>query len=603
MTWTALRRLLPYVRRYQRAVGLGLLAALVATGIQLVGPWVLRLAIDDLADGASLARLSGYAASLLAIAIVGGWFRFQMRQRFVIASRDIEFDIRNDFLRHLQRLPLAYFQARRTGDLMSRATSDLSAVRMMAGPAVMYAVSTGIVFVVAILLLLSIDPWLTAMALIPLPLVSLAVYGFGTAIHRRFERIQAQLAELSAVTQEALAGVRVVRAYRQEDAELARFRQANEEFLRRNTRLIGLQGLFYPSLTFLLGVGALVVLWLGGREVIAGRLTIGEFVAFNAYLAMLGWPMIAFGWVVNLLQRGSASWGRMLEVFDAPPAIVDGTRTDVPARLSGAIEWRNLTFAYPGAPKPVEAKAGLGTATPAAGGDPPVVLHDISLRVPAGTTLAIVGPTGSGKSTLVSLLPRLYDPPPGTVFIDGIDVRDLPLSVLRGSIGMVPQEPFLFSDTIAGNVAFGTPERDELEDLKHAVAVARLDVDVETFPNRWTTTVGERGLTLSGGQKQRTAIARALMIDPPILILDDALSAVDTDTEAAILSGLVGVMRARTAILISHRASTIRHADHIVVLDGGRIVEQGTHGDLLEAGGPYAEMCRLQRLEEELAAS
>jgi ATP-binding cassette subfamily B multidrug efflux pump len=598
VTWTALRRLLPYVRRYQRAVALGLLAALVATGIQLVGPWVLRLAIDDLADGASLATLSGYAAAILAIAVVGGWFRFQMRQKFVIASRDIEFDIRNDFLRQLQRLPLAYFQARRTGDLMSRATNDLSAVRMMAGPAVMYAVSTGIVFVVAIGLMLSIDPWLTGMALIPLPFVSIAVYGFGTAIHRRFEQIQAQLSELSAVTQEALAGVRVVRAYRQEDAELARFERANAEFLRRNRRLIGLQGLFYPSLTFLLGVGALVVLWLGGREVIAGRLTIGEFVAFNAYLAMLGWPMIAFGWVTNLLQRGSASWGRMLEVLDAPPAIVDGSRTDVPARLTGAIEWRNLTFAYPdaalGAPKP---------ATPETRPAKAAVLHDISLHVPAGTTLAIVGPTGSGKSTLVSLLPRLYDPPPGTVFVDGIDVRDLPLSVLRGSIGMVPQEPFLFSDTIAGNVAFGTPERDEIEDLKHAVAVARLDVDVETFPNRWTTTVGERGLTLSGGQKQRTAIARALMIDPPILILDDALSAVDTDTEAAILNGLVGVMRSRTAILISHRASTIRHADHIVVLDGGRIVEQGTHDALLEAGGPYAEMCRLQRLEEELAAS
>jgi ATP-binding cassette, subfamily B, multidrug efflux pump len=598
VTWTALRRLFPYVRRYRGAVALGLLASLAATGIQLVGPWVLRVAIDDLADGAALPTLAGYAAALLAIAVVGGWFRFQMRQRFVIASRDIEFDIRNDFLRHLQRLPLAYFQARRTGDLMSRATNDLSAVRMMAGPAVMYAVSTGIVFVVAIALMLSIDPWLTGMALIPLPFVSLAVYGFGTAIHRRFERIQAQLSELSAVTQEALAGVRVVRAYRQEEAELARFRAANQEFLRRNTRLIGLQGLFYPSLTFLLGVGALVVLWLGGREVIAGRLTLGEFVAFNAYLAMLGWPMIAFGWVTNLIQRGTASWGRMLEVLDAPPAIVDGARTDVPARLAGAIEWRHLTFAYPdgdlGAP---------GPAPPEARPAKPAVLHDISLRVPAGTTLAIVGPTGSGKSTLVSLLPRLHDPPPGTVFIDGIDVRDLPLSVLRGSIGMVPQEPFLFSDTIAGNVAFGTPERDEVEDLKHAVAVARLDVDVETFPNRWTTTVGERGLTLSGGQKQRTAIARALMVDPPILILDDALSAVDTDTEAAILRGLVGVMRTRTSILISHRASTIRHADHIVVLDGGRIVEQGTHDQLLEAGGPYADMCRLQRLEEELAAS
>jgi ATP-binding cassette, subfamily B, multidrug efflux pump len=583
MTWAALRRLLPYVRRYRGALAAGLLCSFVATAIQLVGPWVLRLAIDDLSDGAAPAVLAGYAAAILAIAIVGGWFRFQMRQRFVIASRDIEYDIRNDVLRHLQRLPLAYFQARRTGDLMSRATNDLSAVRMMAGPAVMYAVSTGLVFVVAIALMFSIDPWLTWMSLIPLPFVSIAVYGFGTAIHRRFERIQAQLSELSAVTQEALAGVRVVRAYRQEAVELERFRLANQEFLRRNQRLIRLQGLFYPSLTFLLGLGALVVLWLGGRAVIAGRLTVGEFVAFNAYLAMLGWPMIAFGWVTNLLQRGSASWGRMLEVLDAPPAIVDGPRTDVPARLRGEIEWRHLTFTYPGGQAPV--------------------LHDVSMRVPAGSTLAIVGPTGSGKSTLVSLLPRLHDPPPGTVFVDGIDVRDLPLAVLRGSIGMVPQEPFLFSDTIAGNVAFGTPGRDEEDDIAHAVAVARLDVDVETFPDRWTTTVGERGLTLSGGQKQRTAIARALMVDPPILILDDALSAVDTDTEAAILHGLEGVTRTRTAILISHRASTIRHADQIVVLDEGRIVEQGTHDELVRAGGPYAEMWRLQRLEEELAAS
>jgi len=455
---------------------------------------------------------------------------------------------------------------------------------MMVGPAVMYAVTTGLVFVVAIAMMLSIDPWLTGMSLVPLPFVSLAVYGFGTAIHRRFEQIQAQLSELSAVTQEALSGVRVVRAYRQEATELERFRVANLEFLRRNAKLIQLQGMFYPSLTFLLGLGALVVLWLGGRAVISGRLTLGQFVAFNAYLAMLGWPMIAFGWVTNLLQRGSASWGRMLDVLDSPPSIVDGPRTDLTARLAGTIEWRHLTFAYPSAP------------------DRPV-LHDLSLRVPAGTTLAVVGPTGSGKSTLVSLLPRLYDPPPGTVFVDGVDVRDYPLAALRGGIGMVPQEPFLFSDTIAGNVAFGTPERDTVDDLKHAVAVARLDVDVEAFPARWTTTVGERGLTLSGGQKQRTAIARALMIDPPILILDDALSAVDTDTEAAILRGLEDVMRSRTSIIISHRASTIRHADHIVVLDEGRIVEQGSHEALLRADGPYAEMCRLQRLEEELAAS
>jgi ATP-binding cassette subfamily B multidrug efflux pump len=582
VTWAALRRLLPYVRRCRGGLIAGLLCSFAATAIQLVGPWVLRHAVDDLSHGAAPGVLAAYAGAILAIALVGGWFRFQMRQRFVTASRDIEYDIRNDFLRHLQRLPLAYFQTHRTGDLMSRATNDLSAVRMMAGPAVMYAVSTGVVFVVTIVLMFAIDPWLTWMSLIPLPFVSIAVYGFGTAIHRRFERIQAQLSELSAVTQEALAGVRVVRAYRQEAVELERFRRANLEFLRRNQRLIRLQGLFYPSLTFLLGLGALVVLWLGGRAVIEGRLTLGQFVAFNAYLAMLGWPMIAFGWVTNLLQRGSASWGRMLEVLDVPPAIEDGPRTDAPARLRGEIEWRHLTFAYPGGP---------------------AVLHDVSLRVPAGSTLAIVGPTGSGKSTLVSLLPRLHDPPPGTVFVDGVDVRDLPLAVLRGSIGMVPQEPFLFSDTIAGNVAFGTPGRDEVDDIAHAVAVARLDVDVETFPDRWTTTVGERGLTLSGGQKQRTAIARALMIDPPILVLDDALSAVDTDTEAAILRGLEGVTRTRTAILISHRASTIRHADQIVVLDEGRVVERGTHDELVRAGGPYAEMWRLQQLEEELAAS
>jgi len=584
VTWAALRRLVPYVRRYQRAFLVAFAGSLAATALQLVGPWVLRLAIDDISHGVRAGRLVGYAAALLGIAGIGGWCRYQMRQRFVIASRDVEYDIRNDFLRQLQRLPLAYFQARRTGDLMSRATNDLSAVRMMVGPAVMYAVTTGLVFVVAIAMMLSIDPWLTGMSLVPLPFVSLAVYGFGTAIHRRFEQIQAQLSELSAVTQEALSGVRVVRAYRQEATELERFRVANLEFLRRNAKLIQLQGMFYPSLTFLLGLGALVVLWLGGRAVISGRLTLGQFVAFNAYLAMLGWPMIAFGWVTNLLQRGSASWGRMLDVLDAPPSIVDGPRTDLPARLAGTIEWRHLTFAYPSAP------------------DRPV-LHEISLRVPAGTTLAVVGPTGSGKSTLVSLLPRLYDPPPGTVFVDGVDVRDYPLAALRGGIGMVPQEPFLFSDTIAGNVAFGTPERDTVDDLKHAVAVARLDVDVEAFPARWTTTVGERGLTLSGGQKQRTAIARALMIDPPILILDDALSAVDTDTEAAILRGLEDVMRSRTSIIISHRASTIRHADHIVVLDQGRIVEQGSHEALLRAGGPYAEMCRLQQLEEELAAS
>ena len=578
----ALGRLLPYILRRRRSVAFGLFCALGSTAVQLVGPWILRFAIDDLSAGVTAAKLRLYAGLVIAVAAVGGVFRFLMRQILMSASRDMEFDIRNDFFRHLQTLPLGYYQARRTGDLMSRATNDLSAVRMMIGPAVMYAVTTGFLFLVAIILMLSINVRLTLIALIPLPFVSIAVRYFGRAIHVRFERIQAQLSDISTIVQEALSGVRVVRAYRQEAAELERFRAANEEYLTRNRALVRLQGLFYPSLTFLLGLGALIVLWLGSRDVINGRMTIGEFVAFNAYLGMLSWPMIAFGWVTNLLQRGMASWQRMLEVLDEAPAINDaGVPSGVePLPIAGAIEFRNLTFRY---------------------GDRPV-LRDVSLTIAAGQTVALVGPTGSGKSTLVSLLPRLHDPPPCTVFVDGVDVRAIPLNVLRGAIGMVPQEPFLFSETVAQNIAFGAPHRDEIDEILEAATIARLDKDVDAFPRAWETMVGERGLTLSGGQKQRTAIARALLVDAPILILDDALSAVDTYTEEEILHGLRGVMRERTAIIVSHRVSTVRDADLIVVLEDGRIVERGTHDQLVAAGGPYSDMHKRQLLEEELAA-
>jgi len=566
------------------AAAVGLTCALAATGIQLTGPLVLRYAIDDLSRTITSSKLLLYAALMLAVAVVGGTFRFLMRRVLMGASRDMEYDIRNDFFRHLQTLPLGYYQARRTGDLMSRATNDLSAVRQMIGPAVMYAVTTGFLFVVAIGLMLSINVRLTLVALVPLPFVSVAVTLFGRAIHTRFERIQAQLSDLSAVVQEALAGVRVVRAYRQEAAEIDRFRTANEEYLRRNRVLVRLQGFFYPSLTFLLGLGALIVLWQGSREVILGRMTVGDFVAFNAYLGMLSWPMIAFGWVANLMQRGMASWKRMLEVLDERPAIDDSAargwdRARRPS-IGGAIEFRNLTFAY-------------GDRT---------VLSNISLAIAAGETVALVGATGSGKSTLVSLLPRLHDPPPGTVFVDGVDVREIPLDVLRGAIGMVPQEPFLFSDTVARNIAFGRPARDEIDDILEAATIARLDKDLDAFPRAWDTMVGERGLTLSGGQKQRTAIARALLVDAPILILDDALSAVDTYTEEEILRGLRGVMGERTSIIVSHRVSTVRDADLIVVLDDGRIVERGRHDELVRADGPYSEMHRRQLLEEELAA-
>ena len=436
---SAVRRLLPYMARYQRAFLLGLGCVLITTAVSLLAPWVLKLAIDDLTESVTRAKIGGYAGLLLAIACVGGVFRFLMRRIIIGASREIEFDLRSDFFGHLQRLPLAYFQQHRTGDLMSRATNDLSAVRMMVGPAVMYTASTLLIFVVAIGLMASIDGRLTLISLVPLPFVTFSVKYFGSAIHRRFERIQAQLSEMSAVVQEALAGVRVVRAYRQEPSEIDRFERANREYVARNRGLIGLQGMFYPSMTLLLGLSAMLVLWMGSRAVIQGRITIGEMVAFNAYLAMLAWPMIAFGWVTNLLQRGLASWKRMLEVFDAIPSIQDPL---VPLALGtgaaeSAIEFRNLTFAYGGR----------------------VVLDGVSARIEPGQTVAIVGPTGSGKSTLLNLLARLHDPPPNTVFVGGRDVREVSLASLRGAIGFVPQEPFLFSDTIAENIAFGLRAR------------------------------------------------------------------------------------------------------------------------------------------------
>ena len=593
----AFRRLLPFALRYRRQFILGLVCVVLSSTFQLLAPWILRFAIDDLTLGVTKQKLITYAGLILGVACVRAMFQFLMRRIIIGASREIEYDIRNAFFTRLQQMPMGYYQARRTGDLMSRATNDLNAVRMMIGPAVMYSASTILVFAVAIVLMISIDARLTLIALVPLPMVSISVKYFGTAIHKRFEAIQAQLADLSAVVQEALAGVRVVRAYTQERHEIARFSAANDEYIRRNRVLIRLQGMFYPSMTLFLGFGALLVLWVGSREVIRGRITLGDFVAFNSYLVMLSWPMIAFGWVTNMLQRGMASWKRMLEIMDAVPDISDAQVTErgrtVP--LTGAIEIRHLTFVYP------------GTAHP--------VLDDVSIRIERGQTVAFVGATGSGKSTLISLLPRLHEPPPGTVFMDGVDVREIPLERLRGAIGFVPQEPFLFSDTIAENIGFGLQpgsvqagsripvDGSRAGRLLEVAAIARLDKDIESFPKGYETAVGERGITLSGGQKQRTALARAIMVDPRVLILDDALSAVDTYTEEEILTRLKGVMRQRTSIIVAHRISTVRDADQIFVLDRGRVVERGDHDALVARDGLYASLYKRQLLEEELAAS
>ncbi|MBM3750475.1 MAG: ABC transporter ATP-binding protein [Acidimicrobiia bacterium] len=583
--WRALQRLWPYVTSARHAMLAGVLWIVLATAISLTAPLILKYVIDDLLAGATRATLALAAAALLGLAIADGVCRYWMRQRLIGASRAIEYALRNDFFAHLQRLPLSYYQANRIGDLMSRASSDLGAVRLMVGPAVMYFGSTALGFVIAVALMVSIDPWLTLLALIPLPLVSIATHVFGKAIHEKFDRIQAQLSELSAVVQESLAGVRVVRAYRQEPFELSRFGAANDEYVHRNRSLIRLQSAFYPSLSFFFGLSGLVVLWFGGSGVINGRITLGDFAAFSRYLVLLSWPLIAFGWVINIVQRGIASWQRMLEVMDTVPAITDAEADPaaLAGRVVGRLEVRHLSFTYPGATQQV--------------------LTDISFSASPGQTVAIVGATGSGKSTLLQLVPRLHDPPPGTVFLDGVDIRRVPLERLRRAMGVVPQEPFLFSDTVAHNIAFsrdGDPPKDA---VAAAASAAGLDADVSGFGHGFDTMVGERGITLSGGQKQRAAIARALLVDPKVLILDDALSAVDTTTEDAILRRLRDVRETRTCLLVAHRISTVRDADLILVLDGGRVIERGTHTSLVAQGGVYASMDRRQRLEQELAAS
>jgi len=571
----------PYLARYRARLLTGFCMVILTVLAGMLSPWVLKYVVDDLRLAFALEKLPRYAALIIVIALVEGFFRFWMRKILIGISREVEYDLRNDFFAHVQRMSLSSLQARSTGDIMARATNDLSAVRMVLGPGIMYSATTLVTVLVASGILLSLNWKLTLLAYVPLALASYTVKRLGGRIHDRFEAIQAQFSLITAKAQENLSGIRVVKAFAREESEVDAFDRLNEEYVRRNMSLIRLWGMLYPLMSALIGMSSVSLLWYGGRAVIAGALSLGEFVAFMGYLALLTWPTIAVGWVINIFQRGAASMERMLEVLRLPPEIRDPSAPVLPLPVRGRVEIRQLTFRYPRTERPV--------------------LNDVGLSLQAGETLGIVGQTGSGKSTLVSLIPRLYDPPPGTLFVDGVDVRDWPLASLRAMIGYVPQEAFLFSDTIEANIAFGLESGGEPKAIEWAARMACLDQDITAFPERYHTLVGERGITLSGGQKQRATIARALALAPEILILDDSLSNVDTDTEERILRNIREIREGRTTLIVSHRISTVKDADQIIVLQNGAIVERGTHASLMALGGFYADLYQKQLLEEELA--
>jgi ATP-binding cassette, subfamily B, multidrug efflux pump len=579
-----LRPLFVYMRRYRWGYLWGTLSCIATNAASVQFPRVLGWAVDQLQKHfADHKMILGFAGLLVGISVVKGIFLYAQRWILIGISREIEFDVRNDLFRHLEKQDSGFYQRYRTGDVMARMTNDLNAVRMLLGPALMYSANTIFFTLFALYFLLHLSPWLTLVALAPMPLASILVQYLGHKIHDRFERIQASFSEISAQAQENYSGARLIRAFAREESQIGLFEKLNRQYIARSLRLVQLMGMLWPTLEFILGVSMVITLLAGGHLVLAHRISVGDFVEFNTYMILLIWPIIAVGWVVNLFQRGTASVVRIDELLKAEPAI-DDRSADLSVGpdtvLKGEIEFRHLDFSYGGTP----------------------VLRDVSLKIPAGSTLAIVGPTGSGKTTLVSLLSRLFEAPAGSLLIDGRPVREYPLAVLRRNIGMVPQETFLFSDTIRENLAFGVSNASAEEMLK-AAETAHIRVEFEEFPQGFETMVGERGLTLSGGQKQRAAIARALLRRPAILILDDALASVDTYTEERILNGLGSYTSASTTILISHRVSTVRNADQIAVLDHGRIVEIGRHDELLALDGYYAGLYQKQQLEEELTVA
>jgi len=606
-----LRALVPYYRPYRRTLAAGLVLVALGSVFTLAIPDILRRGIDAIERGAPLRQVTWLGAAIIGAAILGGLARYGQRELLNGLSRWIEYDLRNVLFRHLARLEQAFYHRLPTGDLMARATNDIAAVRMAVGPAVMYLTETLTRTVLALPLMVRIDPRLTALGLAPLALMPVVMVALGRTIHRRFEAVQEYFGTLTTHAHEALSGVRVVRAYRQEAAQTARFAALNEEYVRRNMSLARAFGVMFPAVTFLGGLGLVFTLWFGSDLVMRGRVTFGDYIAFNTYLVILVWPMIALGWVVNLFQRAAASMGRIQRILDTEPAVADPAEpAALPAATGGRkVAFRGVWYRYPTAvshqPSVVSAaQVADGRRLTADGSSPPGergwVLEDVSFTAEPGQWVAIVGATGAGKSTVVEMVPRLMDPDRGEVLLDGVPVRRLRLADLRAAIGFVPQETFLFSQTIGENVAMGT---DDPLAVAAAARVAQLHEAVEAFPDRYDTMLGERGVNLSGGQKQRTAIARALAQGPHVVILDDALSAVDTHTEAGILRGLKQELAGRTTLVVSHRITAIRDADLIVVLDRGRVVETGKHDELFERRGVYWKLLRRQQLEEEVEAA
>jgi ATP-binding cassette, subfamily B, multidrug efflux pump len=574
-----LRRVLPYYRPYRFQLAMGLVLVVLSSALVSVVPRLLQIALDRIRAGAPTRSIWAIGAAMIGVTILAGAMRFGMRLYLNSVSRRMEYDLRNDLFRKLETLDQGYFGRTRTGDLMARLTNDLSAVRMAIGPAIMYLASTVFGGLFALYFMLRIDGTLTAIALLPmLCMPAVAIY-LGRRIHDRFDTVQENFSRLTTLAQENLAGVRIVRAFRQEDAEIERFRALNDEYLERNMSLTRLYGVMQPSFGIFAGGGMVAVLGIGGVLALRGTISIGAFVAFGMYLGMLTWPMIALGWVTNLFQRGAASMARLLEIMDAEPAITPPAAPKaLPVSRAGrSLEFRNVGFYYD-----------------APGGESRWVLRDVSFTAPAGSTIGIVGATGSGKSALMDLVPRLRDPQEGTILLDGVPIRELAIADLRSEIGYVPQESFLFSDTIRSNLEYGTSRPD---DAKWAAEVAQLTETIAGFPGGFDTMLGERGINLSGGQKQRVALARALARRPCVVLLDDALSAVDTHTEAEILRALRETLEGRTALIASHRVSAIRDATWIIVLDEGRIVEQGRHEELFAAGGRYWSLLNRQQLE------